>query len=312
MNSPHVERRTIRQRLLFIIRMTLFALVLLALLIPTALGAGFIAVLTVAVCSGGPTPPMPYEDVSFPSSEFNRQTPAYFVPGAQPNGEASSDTALERATIIVVPTGNAGRGDRMDEIVVYHEGGFNVLTYDSRTCVGGVANSLGYREALQVGDALVYLQTRADVDANRIGIHGFSAGGASALMAAARFPEIRAVVAAGGYHDFRDEIERNTPSRLWFAPFFRFGAFGAYRLITGDDISVLSPVSVIGQIAPRPILLIYGTNEPSLNGGRLQQAAAGANAQLWEVPSATHGSYLITAPDQYRQRVIAFMTDAFK
>jgi dienelactone hydrolase len=301
------SHRTLRQRLFFVVRVTLFALVLLAILIPTALGAGFIAVLTAGVCSGGPTPPMRYEDISFPSTEFSRATPAYFIPGVQPNG-----AALERATIIVVPTGNAGRGDRMGEIVVYHEGGFNVLTYDSRVCVGGVANSLGYREALQVGDALAYLQNRSDIDANRIGIHGFSAGGASAIMAAARFPEIRAVVAAGGYHDFRDEIERNTPARLWFAPFFRFGAFGAYRLITGDDISVLSPVSVISQIAPRPILLIYGTNEPSLNGGRLEQAAAGTNAQLWEVPSATHGSYLTTVPDEYRQRVIQFMTEALK
>lgn len=294
--------RTLRQRILFVVRITLFALVLLALLIPTALGAGFIAALTAAVCSGGPVPPMLYEAVSFLSSEFNRPTSAYFIPAALPNA----------ATIIVVPTGNAGRGDRMAEIVVYHEGGFNVLTYDSRTCVGGAANSLGYREALQVADALAYLQTRPDVDANRIGIHGFSAGGASALMAAARFPELRAVVAAGGYHDFRDEIERNTPERLWFAPFFRVGAFGAYRLITGEDIGVLSPISTIAQIAPRPILLIYGTNEPSLNGGRLQQAAAGANAQLWEIPGATHGSYLTDAPDEYRQRVLAFMTAALQ
>src|SRR5215216_3308544 len=74
------SHRALRQRLIFVVRITLFALVLLAILIPTALGAGFIAVLTTSVCSGGPTPPMPYEDVSFPSTEFSRATPAYFIP----------------------------------------------------------------------------------------------------------------------------------------------------------------------------------------------------------------------------------------
>jgi uncharacterized protein len=75
-------------------------------------------------------------------------------------------------------------------------------------------------------------------------------------------------------------------------------------------MSVLSPIRAIGQIAPRPILLIYGTDEPGLAGGRLQQAAAGSNAELWEVPGAGHGDYLAVAPGEYTQRVIAFMTNA--
>ena len=74
-------------------------------------------------------------------------------------------------------------------------------------------------------------------------------------------------------------------------------------MTTGDRFERLSPVSVIGQIAPRPILLIYGTNEPSLPGAHLELAAAGSNATLWEVAGATHGSYIYTAPDEYRQRV---------
>ncbi|MEP7292614.1 MAG: prolyl oligopeptidase family serine peptidase [Chloroflexota bacterium] len=296
-------QRTPRQRIRFVAVVTLIALLAVAVLIPLLLGASFISLLTAPGCGGETLPPMPYEDISFPSSEFNRPTPAYFIPADQPNSAA---------TIIVIPTGNAGRGDRIGEIEVYHAGGFNVLTYSSRTCLSSVANTLGYAEAAQVGDALAYLATRTDVDSRRIGLHGFSAGGASAIMAAARFPAIRAVVAAGGYHDFRDEVERNTPPTAWFAPFFRFGALLTYRLNIGEDMSVLSPISVIGQIAPRPILLIYGTNEPGLEGARGQQIAGGSNVQLWEVEGATHGSYLITAPDEYRQRVIGFMSTSLE
>lgn len=293
------EQRTLRQRIFYVTRVTLFTLVVLAIVVPLALGAGFMLVLTAAGCGGETAPPMPYEDVSFPSSEIKRPTPAYFIPAANPNG----------ATVIVVPTGNAGRGDRMGEIAVYHAGGFDVLTYSARACFGA-PNSLGYREAGQVADALAYLEARPGVDTSRIGIHGFSAGGAAAIMAAARFPQIAAVVAQGGYHDFRAEVERNTPPMLWFAPLFRFGAFAAYRIVTGDDISVLSPISVIERIAPRPILLIYGTDEPGLHGARLQLAAAGSNAELWEVPGAGHGNYLAAAPDEYPRRVVAFMAAA--
>ena len=76
-------------------------------------------------------------------------------------------------------------------------------------------------------------------------------------------------------------------------------------------MSVLSPVSVIGEIAPRPILLIYGTNEPALYGARLELAAAGPNAELWEVEGAVHGNYQYVAPEEFEQRVIAFYNRAF-
>jgi hypothetical protein len=297
--------RTLRQRVTFVLVVTVVALVALGLIIPFALGAGFMAALTAPGCGGDTVPPMAYEDVSFPSAEFSQPTPAYFIPG-----ETDTPTG---ATVIVVPTGSAGRGDRMAEIAVYTSAGLNVLTYRSRTCIGaGAANTLGYQEAMQVGDALAYLATRDDVDMNAIGIHGFSAGGAAAIMAAARFPTIRAVVAEGGYHDFAAQVDESAPNRLWFAPPFRLGARASYRVTTGNDIGVLSPVSIIGEIAPRPILLIYGSNEPSLPGALVMAATAGENAALWVVDGATHGSYIFTAPDKYVQRVSAFMTAALE
>jgi pimeloyl-ACP methyl ester carboxylesterase len=70
-------------------------------------------------------------------------------------------------------------------------------------------------------------------------------------------------------------------------------------------------VSVIGQISPRPILLIYGTAEPSLRGGQLELVAAGENAELWEVPGATHGTYQFDAPEEFERRVVGFYDKAF-
>ena len=101
------------------------------------LGVTFMAVLTAPVCGGGNPADLnlPFEDITFPSAEFDRPTPAYFIPADTPNG----------GTIIALPTGSASRGDRLYEIEVYHRAGFDVLTYSSRTCVGGAAGSLGER-----------------------------------------------------------------------------------------------------------------------------------------------------------------------
>lgn len=302
-DNVHTQR-TLAQRALFVVRGFIVALIGVGLTMPTLVGAMFISALTMSFgCGDGVPPPVPYEEVRFLSTESGTDyTPAYFVPGSGRDG----------AVVLIVPT-NQARGERAFEWMAYHDAGYHVLTFTGRGCLSGV-NTLGYMEAFQVGDALAYLATRPDVDMNRVGAHGFSQAGAAALLAAARYPAVRGVVAQGGYHDFGDELDNNTASeRLGIlGGLFNFGGRFAYRLRTGWDVGVLSPISVIGQIAPRHILLVYGTDEPGLRGARLQLAAAGENAELWEVNGAGHGDYVMVAGDEYARRVVAFMDRALK
>lgn len=294
--------RSARQRLLFVARGVLLLTALLVPALPFLTGFGFMAFLTFPRCEGGANPAaydLPFEDAAFLSAELNQPTPAFFIPARNPNG----------AVVIVVPTLARGRGDRIHEIAVYHRNGYHVLTYDSRSCLRSVPVSLGYRDAGQVGDALDYLTTRGDVDMERVAVHGFSAGGAAAILAAARYPQARAVVAEGGYHDFRQQLAQDSAGLGLLGGLFRFGAHLGYRLTTGDSIDVLSPISAVPQIRPRPLLLVYGTGETSLAGAR-QMQAVGDHVRLWEVPGATHGSYVFTAPDDYERIVIGFMDAA--
>lgn len=298
--------RTLRQRAAFVARPVLVVSAALMIFAPFLAGFAFITALTLPGCAAPASTSDPAawgmaaESVSFPSAALGQPVPAYFIPAEQPNG----------ATVIVVPTGHERRGDRMPEIAVYHRHGYQVLSYEGRGCVAAVSNSLGYREVPLVGDALAYLAARGDVDANRIAVHGFSAGGATAIMAAAQYVPLRAVVALGGYHNFGAHVDANSDYLGILGGLFRFGARAGYRLTTGDDLDVLNPIGAIPQIAPRPVLLVYGTNEPSLYGARLMQAAGGANVTLWEVPGATHGSYVFTASDDYERVVIGFMDGA--
>jgi pimeloyl-ACP methyl ester carboxylesterase len=219
------------------------------------------------------------------------------------------------ATIIMPPPFTGGRDSRLREADLLLRHGYTIFTFESRRCAGMGPVSLGYQEVDEVADALDYLLRRPEVDPDRIGLHGFSSAGATAVMAAARLPALGAVVVEGGYGDFAEDTL--TPNREYsLATFFEILHFGSikltYRLVTGVDIDKLSPQDVINQIAPRPILLIYGSREVSLLGGRHQQAAAGDNAILWIVPGAGHGNYLDVAPEEYEARLVDFFDAALQ
>jgi fermentation-respiration switch protein FrsA (DUF1100 family) len=238
-----------------------------------------------------------YEDVTL-SARAGGSFRGYFVPGSN------------RAAIIVVPAFNSGRAGRLREAMLLARHGYSVFTFESRRCAGMGGLSLGYKEVDEVADALDYLQARPEVDPQRIGVYGFSSAGATAIMATARLPQLRAVVAEGGYGDFPEETLTPAADRSGLGGYFQTTFFWSarqfYGLMTGMDINLLSPVDVIGRISPRPILLIYGSREVSLIGGQRQQAAAGKNAELWVVEGAGHGNYFDVAPQEYETRLATF------
>jgi fermentation-respiration switch protein FrsA (DUF1100 family) len=188
----------------------------------------------------------------------------------------------------------------------------HVLMFESRACVGHASPTLGVAEGEQVGDALAYLAARPEVDMARIGLHGFSAGGAAALMGAAQFPAA-AVVAQGNYSDFAASLEEATGQLGPLKPGFDLGARLGYRLMTGRSLADLSPLNAMPLITPRPVLLVYGSLEGALSSGRDLLAAglaSGGDVTLWEVPGASHGDYFAVAGDEYAERVGGFMAAA--
>lgn len=271
------------------------ALIIVLCIVPFFSGAAFMWYLTHPRCGVGSTPAdfgYTYEDIRFSASR-GLTLDGYFIPGD--NG----------ATVIVVPTYGNGRGGDLHYADVFHRAGFNVLTYNSPVCAGYGKHTLGYEEAKDVRGAYEYLQTRTDVDTERMSLHGFSAGGAASLMAMAQIPEIRAVSAEGGYHDYATEMGLGQTTN-WFDTLYTWGIAVTYKLVTGYSVYDLSPYNIIDQIAPRPILLIYGSREVTLPGARLMLDRAGSNAELWVVQGAGHGQYLQVARDEFERRVVEF------
>ncbi len=266
---------------------------------------------------GGKTPAdvhLAYRDVTLPARDGSRYR-AFFVPGSQ-SAPGTKNTA-RNALILIPPTYSSGRDGPMAEIAILAGHGYSVLTFESRACMSTRVISLGSREVDDVGDALDYLQRNPDrlpISADQmahIGIFGFSSAGATATMAAARYPQLAALITEGGYHNASMITGLTAPANPLEALIY-FGGQIAYRLGTGADPAALDPLDAVPKIVPRPILFIYGSREVTLPGARLQLAAAHAanpraSAELWVVPGADHGGYRnAVGTDEYARFMLPF------
>ena len=284
-------------RLFYVLRLTVFFVVTLAIvlpIIPIALGMISILTLTRSPCIVGRAPSaygLAYEEVTFTVDAAERR--AYFIPSA-------SD-----ATVILAPPVSQDHSGQMPYAIMFHELGLNVFMLGSRRCVNA-ASTFGYAEAEDVLAAYDTLQGRTDIHADHVSVHGFSAAGAAALFAAARQPKLRAVSAMGNYHDFAAIVGTPFDQDSLITSFYQWGVVQGYQWSTGVPIHRLKPIDVLADIDPRPILLVYGAQEPSLVGARLMLDAAKDHATLWVVPNVGHGGYLQQHPEQTRQRLGRF------
>ena len=153
-----------------------------------------------------PRPPAPsspenrlgaaYENVSFETSD-GLTLKGWYVPSK--NG----------AAVIAFP----GRKGSQRPAAMLARHGYGVLVFDRRGegQSDGDPNAFGWGGDRDVKAAVDYLQTRPDVDPDRIGGIGLSVGGEMMLEAAAEDHDLRAVVSEGAgaraYSDSVDELE---------------------------------------------------------------------------------------------------------
>lgn len=86
-----------------------------------------------------------------------------------------------------------------------------------------------------------YLETRPEVNAQKIGFIGHGYGSKMAFWAAALEPRLRATATTGGWHTYREQLRRGE----WFQP-----EFVVPRLMQVADLN-----HVLSMVAPRPFLL---------------------------------------------------------
>jgi fermentation-respiration switch protein FrsA (DUF1100 family) len=215
------------------------------------------------------------------------------------------------ATVILVHGHGGNRAQLLDEAAMLVEGGYGALLIDLRNS-GSSEDSLttmGYLEVLDVGGALAFLSAQPENDPERIGLLGHSMGGATAILAAVRHPEIKAVIAESTFTSVEDNISDSFQALTGLPP-FPFAPlvvwFGERE--AGVDISQVSPLDGIEAISPRAVFIVHGELDeliPVRNAHQLY-AAAGEPKELYVIPNADHGGLPQAQPEAYRERIVGF------
>jgi fermentation-respiration switch protein FrsA (DUF1100 family) len=243
----------------------------------------------------------PVERVTFQATD-GVELAGWFVPNP-----------TSRATIICSHGLGANGASTWDTVRFLHDAGFNLFLFDHRGHgqSGGQVTTMGPLEVLDFLGAVDYVRSRPEVDPERIGAYGCSMGAGVVIGAAVESPHIQAVVADSVFADLGDVVRRigtvwvrrSDLSFSWGQPML-----WAAWLWTGQDLNSYEPVTVIGQISPRPVLLIHGELDNgacTVANAQALYAAAGEPKTLWIVPGAGHCEAHRTVPTEYEERVLA-------
>ena len=219
--------------------------------------------------------------------------------------------------IIICHGVGANKSDFTELAAALSRRGFYALLFDFRAHgeSGGSRSSLGYHEQKDVDAALRFLKEKREIDPKRIGIYGFSLGGSTAILAAAKTGAFSAVVVDSAFSSLRDQA-RTAITGFYHLPSFPFLhlAVLGYELYFQTGIDTVSPVAAIADISPVPVLIIAGEGDQLIpaENGRSLYAAARDPKELWIIPGADHGGTLAAGGAAYGKRVGEFFDKNLK
>ena len=238
----------------------------------------------------------PHEDVEFQATD-----------GVRLRGWWLEDPEASRVVVCC----HGHRGSKADLLGIgpgLWRAGNTVLLFDfrGRGDSDNGPQSLAHNEQRDLEGALAYVRDRCP--RSQVGVLGFSMGASVAALVAARDSGIDAVVLDSPFASVHDLItwsyrRYHIPSR----PFVGL-ADSASRIGYGYGFGAVRPIDAIADIAPRPLLLMHGTDDRVIPVSHAQQlyGAAGEPKQFVAFDGAGHcGGYFQDRPG-YIARVAEF------
>jgi len=195
-----------------------------------------------------------------------------------------------------IPAGIPDPGDRGYPLLAEQicRQGFAVLIFNFRGTgdSGGNLDILGWARDLKA--ALDYLCSLPKVDRSRLYLLGFSGGAAVSVYVAAQDTRVSSVVACACPAEFTFFTQSDEPQSL----IDHFRSIGAIR---DDDFppsaqewlngfKLVKPIDYVAQISPRPLLLVHGNQDETVEVNRAYRlyAQAGEPKRIVVVEGAGH------------------------
>jgi dipeptidyl aminopeptidase/acylaminoacyl peptidase len=234
---------------------------------------------------------MQYENVSFRTAD-GIMLRGWHVPSQKKTGK----------TLILLHGYPADKGDILPALAFLQKE-FNLLLFDFRYLgqSDGNYSTAGAKEVEDLLAAIRFLKTRGITE---VGVWGFSMGGAVALMAIEKAPEIRAVVAESSYASLSDMALQFFKVRLINYPIAYLIGLWA-KLFLGIDLRDASPAERI-RSSEIPILITHSSADaviPFSQAKSLQQALVNnPRAEFWFSEESAHGQL----QGDYQSRLATF------
>ncbi|MBN8636852.1 MAG: prolyl oligopeptidase family serine peptidase [Anaerolineae bacterium] len=252
-----------------------------------------------------------YETVSIPSRDAGITISAWYVPAAETPESAPAVllvhglNSCKQAPSVLLPGG------------MLHHAGFNVLMMDMRdhgaSTVEDGRYAVGTEEYRDVLGAWDWLIAEQGIPAERIGLFGVSLGAATMLIATGAEPQVAAVWEDSGFADIQVALDAEL-ARNGYPQFLAPAGLFMGRLMSGDNVTAISPLQAVQSIGTRPLFITHGTADRRLSVQYAYDLAAAANAvgnpvEPWIIDGADHvqGMFMIT--DDYAARLVAFFTE---
>ena len=247
---------------------------------------------------------MGYESIQFPARQDAARLSGWFLPAVNGNGR----------TVIVVHgwtwnrLGDAAEGIAADLIGAsavdllrfahaLHHAGYHVAMLDLRNHGESADNppvTFGYRESNDLLGMLDYLRKRPEVDAERIGVVGYSTGANTLLYTLTRTEEIKAAVAV--QPTSLDHFMVRMGHHL-FGPFGRVIMSLAEWMVQqmgGVSFSAVDPLFAVPSAGQTPVLFVQGSGDrwgSVENVQDIAQKTAGAIDTLIVETADRYGGY---------------------
>lgn len=236
---------------------------------------------------------MPFEDVQFPARDGLRLS-GWFIPARLDDGQQPKATILlvhgwpwnrlgTSAENILTDLPGSAPVQLIHLALALHCRGYQLLMFDLRNHGLSAASApvtFGWREADDLLGALDYITGRNDVDAERVGVVGFSIGANATLFALPRTDLIGAAVAvqptSPTVFSSRSLAAVLGPLSRLVLPLVEL----IYRIAGGLNFAAMEPIFACRGSGDTPLLFVQGKGD---NWGSLENVAAMVSASPTKV-----------------------------
>ncbi|MBL4910573.1 MAG: alpha/beta fold hydrolase [Alteromonadaceae bacterium] len=252
-------------------------------------------------CGDPSTQNIKFENVTFTSSD-GLTLPGWYMPSPGSN-----------KAILLVHGRGADRTEGMRYAKPLIAAGYNVLAFDMRhpRQNPNIISTMGFYEQKDVTAALNFLDKEKNI--KDIGLMGFSMGAATGIIVMAKDQRVKVGVFSGGYANAMDVLAEQA-KKLYGLPRYPLmpivEKFFEWR---GNlDADKINPEDYIGKISPRPVYIMHGTADQTVDfshGQRLYKAAkepkqfwqaqGGRHTRLWQLDKKKAESSVVAFFDRY-------------